>query len=305
VSEAAAAVPTALPTGPMPMSMAAEPPSRPVRWMGLGETFRLLVHFGVEEALSCLFPVTVFILLGLTQKFAIPGLPRYDALLLGCLLMQAFMLASRMESLDELKVICVFHLLGLLMELHKVAIGSWSYPGEAYTKVGGVPLFSGFMYAGVASYMCQCWRRLDLRLERYPSAAWTAPLGIAIYLNFFTNRWLPDIRWFLIPAVFVIFFRSRVLFTVDRVRFHMPLAVSFVLIAFFVWVAENIGTLLGAWVYPHQRQGWNLVHTRLMTSWFLLVIVSGMMVAALKHLKEGLRATPPAGPSAGVPPPTV
>lgn len=48
-----------------------------------------------------------------------------------------------------------FHLLGLALELFKVHQGSWVYPGEAVTKVGGVALFAGFMFAAVGSYICQ------------------------------------------------------------------------------------------------------------------------------------------------------
>jgi len=65
-----------------------------------------------------------------------------------------------------------YHLIGLVLELFKVHMGSWSYPEEAYSKVFGVPLYSGFMYASVASYLCQAWRRLDVRLIDWPQAAW-------------------------------------------------------------------------------------------------------------------------------------
>jgi len=68
---------------------------------------------------------------------------------------------------------------------------------------------------------------------------------------------------------------------------RMPIVLSFVLIGFFIWVAENIGTFLGAWYYPHQTNGWNLVKWGKFSSWFLLVIVSFMIVAHLKHVKGG------------------
>jgi hypothetical protein len=54
------------------------------------------------------------------------------------------------------------------MEVFKVKAGSWAYPEPAWTKFGGVPLFSGFMYASVASFLIQVWHRLDLRMERWP-----------------------------------------------------------------------------------------------------------------------------------------
>ena len=142
------------------------------------------------------------------------------------------------------------------------------------------------MYAAVASYMCQAWRIFDLELRRFPSYWYSIPLCGAIYLNFFTNRFLPDARWILIPLVFLVFARTQVDFTVwRRVRRHMPLVVSFFLIGFFIWVAENIATFFGAWVYPDQMVGWKAVSLQKFSSWFLLVIISFLIVADLKHVK--------------------
>jgi uncharacterized membrane protein YoaT (DUF817 family) len=59
------------------------------------------------------------------------------------------------------------------------------------------------------------------------------------------------------------------------------------LIGFFVWVAENLATLFGAWVYPNQQKAWALVSTSKISSWALLVIVTFIIVADLKHVREG------------------
>ena len=91
----------------------------------------------------------------------------------------------------------VFHLIGLGLELYKVRMGSWAYPEMAWAKFGGVPLYSGFMYASVASYLCQAWRRMEVRLNHWQSAFWTMPLAVAIYLNFFTHHFFFDLRWVL------------------------------------------------------------------------------------------------------------
>ena len=50
-------------------------------------------------------------------------------------LMQWIMYKTGLETKDELKVITVFHLIGLLLEIYKVHFGSWSYPEEAYSKI--------------------------------------------------------------------------------------------------------------------------------------------------------------------------
>ncbi|USG63744.1 DUF817 domain-containing protein [Brevibacillus ruminantium] len=249
---------------------------------------RLLSHFTYQEAMSCLFPVFIFGSLALSKLISLPGLPRYDLLLILCLLFQIFMVKSGLETKDELKVITVFHLIGLALEIYKIHMGSWSYPEFAYSKVFGVPLYSGFMYASVASYLCQSWRRLEISLENWPRHRFVVPLEAAIYLNFFTHHYIWDLRWILTAAIFLVFWKSRVYFRVDKEQFWMPVPVSYFLIGFFIWIAENIATFFGAWRYPNQAEGWQLVHVSKFSSWFLLVIVSFIIVAELKHVKEHL-----------------
>ncbi|RSL34983.1 DUF817 domain-containing protein [Salibacterium salarium] len=236
--------------------------------------------------MSCIFPVAIFATLAVSNVIDIPFLYRYDFILLICLIVQLLMFRTGMETVDELKVIGVFHIIGLTLELYKVHMGSWAYPEEAWTKVFGVPLYSGFMYASVASYMCQAWRRLHLNLREWPVFLITVPLGAMIYLNFFTHHFIFDIRWILMIILVVVFIRTYVEFQVDDLKLKMPLVLSFFLIGFFVWIAENISTLFGAWQYPNQGEAWEIVHIGKISSWFLLVIVSFIIVAQLKHIKE-------------------
>jgi uncharacterized membrane protein YoaT (DUF817 family) len=65
----------------------------------------------------------------------------------------------------------------------------------------------------------------------------------------------------------------------------MPLVAGFVGIAGFVWIAENIGTFYGAWLYPSQIHAWSVVSLHKITSWFLMVIISFIIVAYLKYVK--------------------
>jgi uncharacterized membrane protein YoaT (DUF817 family) len=244
------------------------------------------LDFGFKEALSCIFPVGIFISLALTQLVHVPCIHRYDLILVLCLLLQALMLWTKLETYDELKVICLFHVFGLMLELFKVHHGCWSYPEPAISKIWGVPLYSGFMYASVASYMCQAWRRFDLELEYCPPPAMMLPLALSIYANFFTEHFIGDFRFPLIILTVICLRRTRVYLTVAGVRRYMPLVVSFVLIGFFVWLAENIATYLHGWQYPNQTQAWQIVHTSKITSWSLLVIISFIGVAQLKLAKN-------------------
>lgn len=242
-------------------------------------------HFGYLQALCCIFPAVIFLALALTQTFDINFIPRYDLILAICLIAQFLMVYSKLETVDELKVICLFHVIGLCLELFKVHMGSWSYPEEAYTKIGGVPLYSGFMYASVASYVCQAWRQFDLKFIGWPSPFLTYPLAVIIYLNFFTHHYFPDLRWLITASLPFLFWKAWVNLKLSSETYRMPIVLSFFLIGFFIWVAENIATFFGAWKYPQQTQKWEMVDFSKFSSWFLLIIITIIIVANLKHIK--------------------
>lgn len=255
-----------------------------------GREIREFVVFGLKQARSCVFAGSFFALLFLSKRLPLGPLARYDFLFLAAVALQIALVATKVETWDELKVICCFHLIGLALEIFKTSpsIRSWSYPEPGLFKILGVPLYSGFMYAAVGSYMCQAWRILRLRLTEYPPSWASVPLSAAIYVNFFTHHYLPDFRWALAGAVLVLFYGATVHFTVLTRERRMPVVVSFLLIGFFIWVAENIATLGGAWVYPNQRARWSMVSLGKISSWSLLVIISFILVANLKRLKERL-----------------
>ncbi len=244
--------------------------------------------FGLKEARACIFAGLFFGVLFISHHIPLFGLPRYDFIFIAAIAIQLVLLWKRLETVDELKTLCAFHLLGLLLELFKThpAIGSWSYPEHALLKIGTVPLYSGFMYAAVASYICQAWRMLKLELHHYPSYFISVPLCIAIYLNFFTHHFIGDYRLYLIIAVVIVFMRTTIHFTVTTKRRKMPLVISFLLMGFFIWIAENISTYLGAWRYPDQIHTWTFVSMGKINAWFLLVIISFIIVADLKHMRE-------------------
>ena len=247
-----------------------------------------LLHFGYQQALSSIFPALIFITLAISNIIHIPYIPRYDFILIVLLIIQYLMYKTGLETKDELKVIAVFHVIGLVLEVYKVYMGSWAYPEFAYAKIYGVPLYSGFMYASVASYMIQAWRWMELKLYGWPSPIWTVSIGFLIYLNFFTHHFIYDFRWYLTAALIIIFARTFITFHVQQEKYKMPLVLSFGLIGFFIWIAENIATFFGAWQYPDQREQWSVVSLGKISSWSLLVIISFIIVAQLKHVKEKL-----------------
>ena len=244
-----------------------------------------LLMFGLKEVAACVFAGSFLLLLALSNHIAVPGVARYDVLFLGAIAIQLVLIALRLETWREVAVLSLFHALGMGLELFKTAPGvrSWSYPEPSLFHLGTVPLYSGFMYAAVASYLMQAWRILDVRVTRFP-AFWVAGgLAAAIYGNFFANHYIRDLRWPLAALVLASFWRTRVHFTVTRAERSMPLALSFALIGFFIWVAENIATYFGAWSYPQQLHQWAIVGPNKISSWTLLVIISFIIVAALKQ----------------------
>jgi uncharacterized membrane protein YoaT (DUF817 family) len=258
-----------------------------------------LFLFGFKQGWACLFGAIILGLVLLTKWFWPPHawLARYDFLFLSALAVQALLLILRMETVREAKVILIFHIVGTLMELFKTSVGSWTYPESNFFRVGHVPLFSGFMYASVGSYMARITRILDMRYTRYPSSIVTATLAILIYANFFAHHFMPDMRILLFVVVGVVFGPTWVYYRPYRKFRRMPLLLGFGLVALFIWIAENIGTFATVWVYPHQRQGWQLVRFGKYGSWLLLMIISFILVSLVHrprspHLSELAESVP-------------
>ncbi|MBX4190778.1 DUF817 domain-containing protein [Candidatus Saccharibacteria bacterium] len=247
--------------------------------------------FTIRQGWAALFGELMLVAIILTKYVDLPLLARYDWLFLFAILIQAFMLLSRLEKPHEVITIVLFHLVGLGMELFKTSnqIGSWSYPGDAFFKLGNVPLFSGFMYAAVGSYIARAWRILDLSFTRYPSRKLTILLAIAIYINFFTHHYIYDFRYVLFVIVAILFGRVRVNYSIAKKVRHMPLVVGFCLIAIFIWLAENIATYTHVWLYPAQVQRWQPIGIGKIGSWLLLMIISFIMVDILYYIRAAIQ----------------
>ncbi len=178
----------------------------------------------------------------------------------------------------------VFHLIGLGLEIYKVHMGSWSYPEPGLMKLFGVPLYSGFMYSSVASYICQAWKRFDLKMTNWPNIWLVSSLCITIYANFFTHHFIMDFRWILIVLVLVLFRKHMFISKLVRLNSKCLYLFPFYASPFFIYLAENIASFYGAWSYPDQLIAWRPVHVSKITSWYLLVIISIIIVAQLKFV---------------------
>jgi uncharacterized membrane protein YoaT (DUF817 family) len=246
------------------------------------------VRFGLKQAWACLFGGLMLALL-IATFYLYPRnawLARYDFLTLAALGIQIVMLKAKLETWEEAKVIALFHVVGTVMEIFKTAVGSWIYPEPSLLRIGGVPLFTGFMYAAVGSFIVRCWMLFNFRFTRHPPLWALGLLSVAIYINFFAHHYVADVRPLLFLGAAILFGPTMIHYKIWKVHRTMPLLLAAALTALFIWVAENIGTASAAWIYPSQKGGWKLVPITKFGAWFLLMIISYTMVAALNGIKQ-------------------
>jgi uncharacterized membrane protein YoaT (DUF817 family) len=217
------------------------------------------------------------------------ALARYDALVIFAVVTQIVFIWRGFETWEEAKVILIFHITGTVMEIFKLAQGSWDYPDQGLLEIGGVPLFSGFMYASVGSFIARSIRIFHIQFAPYPAFWMTYLLAVLIYANFYTHHYTYDIRWALFAATLVLFWRTRIWFYPAARPFAIRLPVGAILSAFLLWVAENIGTFTQTWTYETQGDI-GLVDFGKFGSWYLLLFVAFVTVTLV--VRDAMQAQP-------------
>lgn len=241
--------------------------------------FYEFLRFGLKQGWACLFGGVAVALMIATWRYypADAAVPRYDLLLLCMIAVQIGLFAGRLEA----KIILIYHVVGTAMEVFKTSVGSWIYPEASFFRIGGVPLFTGFMYSCIGSYLCRAWRLFDFASSNHPRRRSLVALSIAAYLNFFTHHFIVDLRWLLFAVSAWLFGRTTIHFRVWHERRAMPLLLGLLLVSVFIWLSENIGTFTKIWLYPSQRHGWSIVSIDKLGSWFLLLIISYTLVSLI------------------------
>ena len=84
---------------------------------------------------------------------------------------------------------------------------------------------------------------------------------------------MPDMRVALFAATAALYGRTWVWFTIGQRSLRMPMLLAALLTSFFLWLAENIGTSTGTWLYGGQTTR-QMVGLAKMGSWYLLLYVS-------------------------------
>jgi uncharacterized membrane protein YoaT (DUF817 family) len=208
------------------------------------------------------------------------GFYRYDYLLFFALTIQVCLLYLKLESWEEAKVIALFHIMAMGMEIFLThpAIASWQYPQPAVFKLFTVPLFAGFMYSAVGSFFARSLRLYQVSFENLPSFSNMLLLAVISYLNFMTKFFIPDIRVALFIWSVMIFWKTKLSFQIQDHRVKVPILPILFLLACLIWVAENISTFYKIWLYPSQVEAWHMVGWGKLGSWYLLLLLSLVLV---------------------------
>lgn len=244
--------------------------------------------FGLKQANASIFGGFLLLVMVVTKFwYPLDSIHRYDFIFLAAIFFQIFLLVTKLETIRESIVIIVFHIVATIMELFKTsdAIGSWSYPEEFYFGIGNVPLFTGFMYSAVGSYLARAWRIFGFEYSYFPQKKFTIVLVVLIYANFFLHHYTVDLRWLLIAASAFLFGKTTIYFKIIKTHRQMPLLLGLSLVTLFIWFAENIATFVNIWTYPNQTQQWQMVSFAKLTSWFLLMQLSFVLVTLIKDIK--------------------
>lgn len=254
--------------------------------------FKTLVQGGLLGLSAALFGLLLLLAFVITYQMHWPmaGIYRYDALLAYALIIQVFLVYFKLETPREVWVIAIFHLMAMLMELFLThpKIASWHYPEPAIFRLYTVPLFAGFMYSAVGSFLARSLRLYKASFGHLPGLKWLGLLAVLSYANFFTKFFIPDIRNILFVLSIILFWKTRLLFSIQKQAYQLPFLPLLLTLAFIVWLAENIATFANIWRYPSQADLWHMVGWGKLGSWYLLLTLSLVLVLAVMGKRDSL-----------------
>lgn len=232
---------------------------------------------------ACIFGAGLLFVILLTEYIHIDGIARYDIIFISAIIFQIILIASKMESFKEMRVIVLFHIVATVMEFFKTSseIGSWSYPSidETFFRILTVPLFTGFLYSAVGSYISRIIKIFNMKFINYPRQYIVGLIAAGIYINFFTHHYIYDFRYILFGFILFFFWKTKINFTIHKKVRKMHFIIAGFLASFFIWIAENIASYSNVWLYPDQVEYWKLVYVQKIGSWFLLLIISFLLVS--------------------------
>jgi uncharacterized membrane protein YoaT (DUF817 family) len=134
------------------------------------------------------------------------------------------------------------------------------------------------MYSAVGSFFARSIRLYRIEFDKLPSFINMLSLAILSYLNFMTKFFVPDIRYILFGWSIFIFWKTKIYFNLTDYRIRLPLLPVLAILAFIIWIAENISTFYQIWLYPTQVEQWHMVGWAKLGSWYLLLLLSLVLV---------------------------
>ena len=248
-----------------------------------------LAWLSVSAAVFAILLLAAFVIT-YQLHWPILGLYRYDALLVYALLIQWILVYYKLETPREVVVIAIFHLMAMLMELFLTSpsIGSWHYGEPGVMRIANVPLFAGFMYSAVGSFLARGLRLLDISFSNLPAMWLLAILALLSYANFFVQHFWLDSRNVLFAFSVLLFFRTRMQLQLNQQRVQVYFLPVLLFLAGLVWLAENIATYNNIWRYPSQVVNWHMVGLGKLGSWYLLLTLSLVLVLAVMGKRDRL-----------------
>ena len=149
-----------------------------------------------------------------------------------------------------------------------------------------VPLFAGFMYSAVGSFFARSLNLYQVSFTKFPSFCNMLALSIWAYINFMSKFFINDFRYMLFLWSIVIFWDTKIHFQLQQHKIKLPMLPILILLAFIIWVAENISTFYKIWLYPSQQDGWHMVGWGKLGSWYLLLLLSLVLVLKILGKRE-------------------
>ncbi len=235
--------------------------------------------FAVTQAWAGLFGLLLLGAVWVTQSVTLPWFGRYDWLLIFAVMIQAIMLLARLQKPTELLIVAVFYLLGLGIEVFQTssAVQAWAYPDSGSLVLGNAPLFAGFLYAAIGSYIFRLWRITRMEFTNYPRQRYAALLALAIYINFFTAHVLYDVSYLLLLAALILFWRTRASYVNNGKKRHMPFLLPVLIAPLLILLAEKFAAFAQLWVYTEEPNSLSKILT-----WLLLLLFSCIIVDLLR-----------------------
>ena len=82
------------------------------------------------------------------------------------------------------------------------------------------------------------------------------------------------------------FWKTKIRFELQHHSIQLPMLPILWLLAFIIWIAENVSTFYKIWLYPSQVDAWHMVGWGKLGSWYLLLLLSLVLVLKILGIRN-------------------